>query len=199
MKPSAKDLGKSKSSAVEQDFLTLLPDLARRIRSHGDQRARRHRMTWVQLMIVRRLERQPGLSQNELAAVVGVAPITVARLIDRIEALGLVKRHEDPRDRRIWRLRATSAAASALRDSECYQAELDELIIKGVDSAVLDVMIVGLRQMKENLSAEVAMPGRGAAARKAPLIGDRDERGRMGPARDSFLSSFQERIQRKND
>jgi MarR family transcriptional regulator, transcriptional regulator for hemolysin len=140
-------------SAVEHDFLTLLPELARRIRSHADHSARQHRMSWAQLMILRQIERQPGLSQNELAAVVGVAPITVARLIDRIEALGLVKRHEDPRDHRIWRLRVTPAAASALRDSECYQAELDELIIKGVDSAVLDVMIGGLRKMKANLSS----------------------------------------------
>ena len=146
------------SSAVEHDFLTLLPELARRIRSHADHSARRHGITWAQLMMVRRLERQPGLSQNELAAVVGVAPITVARLIDRIEALGLVKRHEDPTDRRIWRLRVTPAAAFALRDSKFYQAELDELIIKGMDSAVLDVMIVGLRRMKENLSSGRLLP-----------------------------------------
>jgi MarR family transcriptional regulator for hemolysin len=145
-------------SAVERDFLTLLPELARRIRRHGDHSARQHRMTWTQLMIVRRLEQQPGLSQNELAAVVGVAPITVARLIDRIEALGLVKRHEDPTDRRIRRLRVTPAAASALRDWKCYQAKLDELIVKGVDCTVLDVMIVGLRQMKENLSSGRRLP-----------------------------------------
>jgi MarR family transcriptional regulator, transcriptional regulator for hemolysin len=145
-------------SAVEHDFLTLLPELARRIRSHGDHSARQHRMTFAQLMIVRRLARQPGLSQNELAAVVGVAPITVARLIDRIEALGLVRRHEDPTDRRIRRLRVTPAAAGALRDSKCYQAELDALIFKGVDSAVLDVMIVGLRKMKENLSNGRRLP-----------------------------------------
>jgi hypothetical protein len=38
-------------SAVEHDFLTLLPELARRIRSHGDHVARRHRMAWAQLMV----------------------------------------------------------------------------------------------------------------------------------------------------
>jgi hypothetical protein len=97
MESSAETLGKT-GSAVEQDFLTLLSEVARRIRTLADQSARQHGMTWAQLMIVRRLERQPGVSRNELAAVVGVAPITVARLIDRIEALGLVKRLEDPTD-----------------------------------------------------------------------------------------------------
>jgi MarR family transcriptional regulator, transcriptional regulator for hemolysin len=138
-------------SAVEHGFLTLLSELARHIRSHGDHSARHHWMNWAQLMIVRRLERQPGLSQNELAAVVGVAPITVARLIDRIEALGLVKRDADPKDRRIWRLRMTLAAAPALRDGKRYGAELDELIIKGVDSTTLDAMVIGLRKIAENL------------------------------------------------
>jgi hypothetical protein len=52
----------------------------------------------------------------------------------------------------------TPAAASALRDSKCCQAELDELIIKGMESAVLDVMIVGLRKMKENLSSGRRLP-----------------------------------------
>ena len=33
-----------------------------------------------------------------------VEPITVARLIDRLEARGMVERRPDPKDRRIWRL-----------------------------------------------------------------------------------------------
>ena len=41
------------------------------------------------------------MSQNELAAIAGVAPITVARLVDRLEAQGLVERCTDPKDRRI--------------------------------------------------------------------------------------------------
>jgi hypothetical protein len=52
----------------------------------------------------------------------------------------------------------TPAATSALRDSERYQAGLDELIIKGVDSAVLEVMIGGLRKMKANLSSGRRLP-----------------------------------------
>jgi MarR family transcriptional regulator for hemolysin len=137
---------------VERDLLIALLEVARRIRTHADRRARKHRMTWGQLMILRQLEGQPGLSQNELSAIAGVAPITVTRLVDRIEALGLVKRHADPKDARVWRLRMTPAAASALRDSKQYSAELDGPIIKGVDSTALDAMVIGLRKMKENLS-----------------------------------------------
>jgi hypothetical protein len=51
MELAAETLGKTMGSAVEHDFLTLLPELARRIRSHGDHVARRHRMAWAQLMV----------------------------------------------------------------------------------------------------------------------------------------------------
>src|ERR1700749_281857 len=79
-------------STVESDLLVLLYDAARHMRTCADQMARAHGMTRAQWVILARLERQPDVSQNELAAAAEVAPMTIARLIDRLEALGLVKR-----------------------------------------------------------------------------------------------------------
>jgi MarR family transcriptional regulator, transcriptional regulator for hemolysin len=109
-------------------------------------------MTWAQLIILRRLQRRPGMSQTELSAIAEVVPITVARLVVRLEALGLVKRHPDPKDRRFWRLRTTPAAAGVLRDAKRYQAELDELIARGMDSTASDAVALSLRKLKPNLS-----------------------------------------------
>ena len=110
-------------NAFDKDFLFLISDLARHMRTQADQRAREHGMTRAQWVILLRLERQPNLSQNELAALAEVEPITVARLIDRLETRGLVERHPDPKDRRVWRLRLTPAAAPALRKIHGYRAE----------------------------------------------------------------------------
>ncbi len=71
---------------LEKDPLFLLYDVARLMRTRADQRARRLGMTRAQWVILAWLELEPGLSQNELAALVEVEPITVARLIDRLEA-----------------------------------------------------------------------------------------------------------------
>jgi MarR family transcriptional regulator, transcriptional regulator for hemolysin len=142
---------------VERDFLIALVEVARHLRTHADRSARKHRMTWGRWMILRRLEGQPDLSQSELSAIAGIAPITVARLVRRIEALGLVKRQADPKDARIWRLRITRAAAPALRNGKRCQAELDELITRGVRPAALDAMVIALRTIlrtiTENLSS----------------------------------------------
>jgi MarR family transcriptional regulator, transcriptional regulator for hemolysin len=141
---------------LEDDFLVLLYDVARQMHTVADQMAREHGTTRAQFIILARLERQPGMSQNELAAIAEVAPITVARLVDRLEAQGLVERCTDPADRRIWRLRLTPAAAPVLRDLKRYRAEVRALMTKGVNPAVLKAMVVGLRRMKGNLSSSLA-------------------------------------------
>ena len=88
----------------QRDLMFLLHDVARLLRVDADKRARAHGMTRAQWGILIWLERQPGLSQKELAEILEVEPITVARLIDRLESRGMVERRPDPKDRRIWRL-----------------------------------------------------------------------------------------------
>src|SRR5205807_9882542 len=87
----------------DPELLVLLYDVARQMRTRADQRARTRAMTRAQWVILAHLERKPGLSQNELAAIVEVEPITIGRLVDRLEARGLVERRSDPKDRRGWR------------------------------------------------------------------------------------------------
>ena len=61
---------------LEDDFLVLLYDVARQMRTVTDQMAREHGTTRAQFIILARVEHQPGMSQNELAAIAGVTPIT---------------------------------------------------------------------------------------------------------------------------
>src|SRR5262245_18963515 len=136
---------------LKADVLPLLYDVARHMRTHADQLARRHGTTRAQWLILLRLEREPDLSQNELAAIAEVAPITVARLVDRLEAAGLVTRCPDPADRRVWRLRLTRAAAPILREIKRCRAQLHDVMTRDMEPAALQAMLAGLRQMKSNL------------------------------------------------
>jgi len=98
----------------QRDLLFLLHDVARLLRVDADKRASAHGMTRAQWGILIWLDRQPGLSQKELAELLEVEPITVARLIDRLEARGMVERRPDPKDRRIWRLHLRPPARAML-------------------------------------------------------------------------------------
>ena len=55
----------------------LLSDVARHVRTYGNRLARRHGTTLAQAAILERLEHAPDISQNELAAVTELAPMTV--------------------------------------------------------------------------------------------------------------------------
>jgi DNA-binding MarR family transcriptional regulator len=139
---------------MDDDLLVLLSDAARQMRTYADQVAQTHGLTRAQWVILKRLEQQPDLSQNELAALAEVTAMTVARLVDRLEKLGLLKRCTDPADRRIWRLQLTPAAAPVLRALNVERAKLHAIITKGIDPAVLDAMAVGLRQVKDNVVSQ---------------------------------------------
>ena len=106
------------------DFLVLIGDVGRLIRVEADRRARAFGMTRAQWMILAWLDRQPGLSQKELAERLEVEPITVARLVDRLEARSLVERRPDPADRRVWRLHLLPGVEPLL---EVMSRQRDEL------------------------------------------------------------------------
>lgn len=133
------------------DLLFLLHDVARLIRHEADRRAAAHEMTRAQWVILIWLERQPGLSQKELAEIIEVEPITVARLIDRLEARGMVERRPDPKDRRIWRLHLLPPAMPVLTEMEDERADILRLLTEDVTPATQQAMIEGLQQMKVSL------------------------------------------------
>lgn len=137
-----------------RDLLFLLHDVARLLRVEGDKRARAHDMTRAQWGILIWLERQPGISQKELAELLEVEPITVARLIDRLEARGMVERRPDPKDRRIWRLHLRPDAYPMLEEIAVHRADIRATLTQGIDRATLDSMTETLLRMKAALVHE---------------------------------------------
>lgn len=137
------------------DYLILLYDVARLMRTRADQRARCDGMTRAQWVILVWLERQPGLSQNELAGLVEVEPITVARLVDRLEARGFVERRADPKDRRIRRLHLKPTARPMLEKIHAYRREINAVMTEGIDPDALNVFAESLLRMKANLVHQV--------------------------------------------
>jgi DNA-binding MarR family transcriptional regulator len=140
---------------LERDLLIVLHDVARTMRTRFDQKARAsHAMTRAQWVILSRLDRQPGMSQNEMAAICEVEPITVARLIDRLEARGLVERRNDPSDRRIRRLHLLPAAKPLIEDINRARDVMSERITAGLDEKTRNTVVDALLRMKENLANE---------------------------------------------
>jgi DNA-binding MarR family transcriptional regulator len=149
-------MGTATTQNLDRDFLILLHDVARLLRTRFDQHARTHGMTRAQWVILARLSRQPGLSQNELAAICEVEPITVGRLIDRLEMRGLVERRADPRDRRVRRLHLLPAAEPYLEKINKYKETMTLEISEDIDEHTQDVLVDTLLNIKSKLTADGA-------------------------------------------
>lgn len=141
----------------DADLLVLLNDVGRMLRTEADRRARAHGMSRAQWVILLRLDRQPGLTQKELAELLEVEPITVARLVDRLEALGLLQRRADPADRRVWRLHLLPAAAPVLDELEGDRDELVDQLTARMDPGTVATVTAALLQMRASLSRRPEM------------------------------------------
>jgi MarR family transcriptional regulator, transcriptional regulator for hemolysin len=73
-------------------------------------RARLPGMTYARCVVLLKLEQSEGLNQVTLAHILDVTPMTLVRLLDRLETAGLVSRLPDPLDRRAYLLTPTAKA-----------------------------------------------------------------------------------------
>ena len=100
------------SRSMEADSSTLgfvLHDVAPLLRKRFEQNARSSGLTSSQWQVLAYLAQNEGIHQGGLAELLDVEPITLSRIVDKLETLGLIVRHPHPSDRRIWLLRLTTA------------------------------------------------------------------------------------------
>jgi DNA-binding MarR family transcriptional regulator len=145
------------TNSMDRDLLIVLHDVARLMRTRFDQWASAYGMTRAQGIILARLSRQPGLSQNEMAALCEVEPITIGRLVDRLEARGLLERRSDPSDRRIRRLHLLPASEPILAAIQDYKAKLQDELTGDVEPEAIATVLDVLTHMKQKLTMEPAV------------------------------------------
>lgn len=136
-----------------RNFGFLLTDLSRRYVLRFEQRARTLALTLPQCKTLVRLENNEGVSQARLAELADVEPMTMVRILDRIEADGLLERRPDPADRRARRLYLTSKARPLLEEiwhlAELTRAET----FSGIKRQDRDAFMESLERMHRNVSA----------------------------------------------
>ena len=132
-------------------FGFLLSDTARLLRRRFDERARQHGATRAQWKALLGISRHEGINQGGLADLLEVEPITLCRLIDRMEDAGLVERRRDPRDRRAWQLFLTEKAHPVIEELHATASDLMKQTLRGIPIAKVDEMTEMLNRIRENL------------------------------------------------
>jgi DNA-binding MarR family transcriptional regulator len=131
----------------------LVHDVARLLRKRLEQRARAAGigLTRAQWQVLANLARCEGLNQASLAQLLEIEPITLVRLIDRLEATGFVERRPDPRDRRQRNLFLTERAWPELARIRALGAEVREEALTAIDPGERERLLAVLATIKSNL------------------------------------------------
>lgn len=106
------------------------------------------------------LRREPGLSQQALAARCFTAKSHVSNLLGEMESRGWVKREADPADGRVKRLVLTAAGMRMAERTAAVQAEVVALMTVGVPRAELEQVHAAMAGVSARLQAALDAPER---------------------------------------
>ncbi len=143
---------------MDENIGMLMAQVSRLIRRAFDEKARTIGVTRPQWQVLTLLSLHEGINQGGLADVLEVEPITLGRMIDRLQDAALVERRPDPADRRAWRLFLTEKARQLLEQLQPLAVEMIEASLDGVSPEGRSAMTQGLQRMRVNLTRRTPDP-----------------------------------------
>lgn len=111
-----------------------------------------HELTFSQYIALKKLsDGQHGVT--DLARAAELNPGAMTRLLDKLEARGLIARVADPADRRAWNIHLTEAGRAMWQDvNQCGQ-RVRERAMHGMSDAEREQLTRLLEQVRDNLSS----------------------------------------------
>ena len=117
-----------------------------------DQGAEACGLTRAQWTLVAVVARYPGATQRTIAEALEVREITAGRLVDRLCDEGLLRRDENPSDRRAYCVYLTPAAQPLLARLDDLAKIHEARIFAGSESEALEKLDALLDKVAQNLS-----------------------------------------------
>ena len=139
---------------MESNIGYLLSDSGRLLRKTFDERVRSLGLTAVQARLLLSLVKFPDNNQVFYAERIEVEPITLTRIVDRMEEAGWVERMADPGDRRARLLHLTDKSREIVEPLRVIVDGLVEDMVQGLNVQEQDQLARLLEKVSANLSAE---------------------------------------------
>lgn len=132
----------------------LLQDVARLMRREFNRRVTDLELTQAQWRALSIMWRKPGMRQCDLADTLEMQPISVGRLLDRMQAAGWIERKADPTDRRATQLYLTDRAEPIMSKLRKHGADTRAAALTGVSENERQMFFDILTRMRANLAGE---------------------------------------------
>ena len=129
----------------------LIHDVARLLKRRFAEETREHGLTMPQWRVLAQLKRTGELSQVALANLVDSDPMTVSRMVERLESAGLVSRVPDPQDSRAKRVTLTEAAGPTIDLAREVATQVYARALSGLSETERAAMMHALTHIFDNL------------------------------------------------
>ena len=129
----------------------LANDTLRLLRADFAARTRRIPLTPALHRLLIYVDRAPGCRQVELAEWLGVTAVTVSRMLDRLEAQELVRRENEPGDKRVSRVFVGEGAGKLLGELNAAGEKTLDRAFAGMTPGQREQLLLGLARVRDNL------------------------------------------------
>lgn len=130
----------------------LLHDASRLLRRRFEQNAVRFGLSSAQWRLLVRVFKEEGVAQARLAELLEVEPISVSRLIDRMEEGGWIERRPDASDRRLRTIYLTDKSRAIFSEMRGVADQVFEAALTGLSPAQRATTLSALKTIVCNLS-----------------------------------------------
>ncbi len=134
-----------------RDFGFLLAELSRRYTRRFEQLAQGTGLTLTTCKVLAYLERHEGIHQARLAELASIDPMALVRLLDRLQAAGIVQRLADPQDRRAPRGGRGEPARPIRRQIHESSRHARRQAFEGIDAGERESLLRLMRRLSDNL------------------------------------------------
>ena len=130
----------------------LIHTAARLLRRRFEVRGAEHGLSAAQWRLLAIAVKSEGIAQARLAELLEIEPISVSRLVDRMEQAGWIERRQDAADRRIRMIFPTEKSREAFGKIKICAVEVYEEGLVGLSDAERRALVHGLTTIVDNLS-----------------------------------------------
>jgi MarR family transcriptional regulator for hemolysin len=143
-------------ASLNQEFGLKLVEMAHRWRRVLDERLRPNGFSQAQWRTLLTAARMGGILQKDLAIGLGIEGPSLVRLLDRLEADGLIERRAAVSDRRGKTIHLTDTGRVRERELHAVVEEVRNQLLEGISAAELVACMSVFERIRANAETRIA-------------------------------------------
>ena len=131
----------------------LIYDAAQDIKNFAEKILKPCGLTLEQFHLLKNMSREAGMSQRELGDLVNKSPANITRILDRLESKSLVKRLDNPEDRRTTVVLLTTRGEAQVQEGSSIFESFSSDLTGGITNNEQEMTRRVLAKLRSNLQS----------------------------------------------